>query len=78
MLVRIYEWIMLKFFKRYITDQRRDAVKKTLVLLTECIRKDITSKGWKCDEDMIAKEYADIVDKNIEIILGVAKKIKPN
>lgn len=74
MFTSIYERIVVKFFKNYITEQRRDAVKKTLVLLAECIRKDIASKGWKCDEDMIAKEYADVVDTNIEIILGVAKK----
>ncbi len=67
--------IVCRLFKKIIQKQKAMNMINVLGIMTKGIRKDIVKKGWQSDDDMIASEYADIVDKHIKLILKVSNDI---
>jgi hypothetical protein len=69
--------IVLFLFKNIIEEQKAICVINMIKNATEKIRNDVRDKGWRSNEEIVASEYADIVEKHLRMALRVANnKIK--
>jgi hypothetical protein len=74
---RLYCNIVSFLFRSVINEHIHIAGIKAIEIIAQESRRRIKKKGWKCDEDMIATEYAEMIDDILYTFAkGLAQQVK--
>ena len=74
-LKNLYIKIISRIFRKTIAIHRASSVVYAVEFLTNELKKEIIKKDWTCNEDIIATEYIEILEKKLQLLLDVSYEI---